>query len=39
MKNENYSTLTAKMKQAKTLEEFHIYSVLLVQWLKSNGSK
>ena len=33
---DNYSTLTAKMRKAKTLEEFHIYSVLLVRWLKAN---
>ena len=33
---DNYSTLSAKMRKAQTLEEFHIYAVLLVQWLKAN---
>ena len=28
-----YNTLTAQMRQAQTLEEFHIYAVALVQFL------
>jgi hypothetical protein len=30
----DYFTLTALMKKAKTLEEFHQYAVLLVQLLR-----
>ena len=29
-----YDTLTAQMRQAKTLAEFHLYAVMLVQQLK-----
>jgi hypothetical protein len=29
-----YDTLTAQMRQAQTLAEFHLYAVMLVQQLK-----
>jgi hypothetical protein len=29
-----YNTLTAQMRQAQTLAEFHLYAVMVVQQLK-----
>jgi hypothetical protein len=33
-----YATLTAQMRQAKTLPEFHVYAVALVQHLKQTSN-
>lgn len=33
---DQYSTIVALMKKAKTLEEFHQYVVLLAKYLKEN---